>query len=295
MSHFEITLNPNKEINPKDQENMINALQKAGIIEDARILHQEIENEEIQEKLRELKQKEDKQKQERDCQKTIQTMNSITENIDSISQVLSHSKTLEPIIKPLKIVIDRSGNLLSFIDAIIEFQKTKDAIKVSLKVGASLIASKIFQIGTAYSVSGAIITFLAISITGLGVVGGTILGAVVLIAGVGVSWWISKEAEKFFEKLGNSMMDYIREFDAPFTSEEIAQLNLAHCHKTMNAIQDHQRRIFINGKEVSPFDIHPNPYTLPNKTIIPNGFSSTWMSITLEQIEKIKQELEEKK
>lgn len=187
MSHFEITLDPNKEINPKDQENMINALQKAGIIEDARILHQEIENEEIQEKLRELKQKEDKQKQERDCQKTIQTMNSITENIDSISQVLSHSKTLEPIIKPLKIVIDRSGNLLSFIDAIIEFQKTKDAIKVSLKVGVSLIASKIFQIGTAYSVSGAIITFLVISITGLGVVGGTILGAVVLIAGVGVS------------------------------------------------------------------------------------------------------------
>lgn len=90
------------------------------------------------------------------------------------------------------------------------------------------------------------------------------------------------------------MMDYIREFDAPFTSEEIAQLNLAHCHKTMNAIQEHQRRIFINGKEVSPFDIHPNPYILPNKTIIPNGFSSTWMSITLKQIEQIKEELGEK-
>lgn len=281
MNHFEITLDPNKEINPKDQENMINALQKAGIIEDARILHQEIENEEIQEKLRGLKQ----------SQETLKNIQASTEVFGNVFDILSNSKTLEPIIKPLKIVIGRSGNLLSFIDAIIEFQKTKDAIKVSLKVGASLIASKIFQIGTAYSVSGAIITFLAISITGLGVVGGTILGAVVLIAGVGVSWWISKEAEKFFEKLGNSMMDYIREFDAPFTSEEIAQLNLAHCHKTMNAIQEYQRRIFINGKEVSPFDIHPNPYILPNKTIIPKGFSSTWMSITLEQIEQIKEEL----
>lgn len=281
MNHFEITLDPNKEINPKDQENMINALQKAGIIEDARILHQEIENEEIQEKLRGLKQ----------SQETLKNIQASTEVFGNVFDILSNSKTLEPIIKPLKIVIGRSGNLLSFIDAIIEFQKTKDAIKVSLKVGASLIASKIFQIGTAYSVSGAIITFLAISITGLGVVGGTILGAVVLIAGVGVSWWISKEAEKFFEKLGNSMMDYIREFDAPFTSEEIAQLNLAHCHKTMNTIQEHQRRIFINGKEVSPFDIHPNPYILPNKAIIPKGFSSTWMSITLEQIEQIKEEL----
>lgn len=281
MNHFEITLDPNKEINPKDQENMINALQKAGIIEDARILHQEIENEEIQEKLRGLKQKEE-------ALKKIQTPIEATSNL---LEPLSHSKTLEPIIKPLKIVIGRSGNLLSFIDVIIEFQKTKDAIKVSLKVGASLIASKIFQIGTAYSVSGAIITFLAISITGLGVVGGTILGVAFLIVGVGVSWWISKEAEKFFEKLGNSMMDYIREFDTPFTSKEIAQLNLAHCHKTMNTIQEHQRRIFINGKEVSPFDIHPNPYILPNKAIIPKGFSSTWMSITLEQIEQIKEEL----
>lgn len=280
MNHFEITLDPNKEINPKDQENMINALQKAGIIEDARILHQEIENEEIQEKLRGLKQ----------SQETLKNIQASTEVFGNVFDILSNSKTLEPIIKPLKIVIGRSGNLLSFIDAIIEFQKTKDAIKVSLKVGASLIASKIFQIGSAYSVSSAISVFLATSIAGLGVVGGTILGAVVLIVGVGVSWWISKEAEKFFEKLGNSMMDYI-EFDAPFTSEEIAQLNLAHCHKTMNAIQDHQRRIFINGKEVSPFDIHPNPYILPNKTIIPKGFSSTWMSITLEQIEQIKEEL----
>lgn len=43
MSHFEITLDPNKEINPREQDNMINALQKAGIIDEARVLHQEIE------------------------------------------------------------------------------------------------------------------------------------------------------------------------------------------------------------------------------------------------------------
>lgn len=290
MSHFEITLDPNKEISPREQDNMIKALQKAGIIEEARVLHQELEKEKNKKRLQELEKKSNKQKGELDYQKNIQAISSIAEDIDSISQVLSHSKTLEPIIKPLKILVGRSGNLLSFIDGIIEFQDTKDGIKVSLKIAASLITSKIFQIGSAYSVSGAIVTFLATSITGLGVVGGTILGAVVLIAGVGVSWWISKLAENFIEDIGS----YIREFNSPLTSTEIAQLSLAHCHKTMNIIQEHQRRIFINGKEVSPFDLHPNPYILSNKTIIPKEFDSTWMSITLDQIKEIKKNLEEK-
>lgn len=290
MIHFEITLDPNKEINPREQDNMINALQKAGIIDEARVLHQEIEKEKNKKRLQELEKKSNKQKGELDYQKKIQAISSVAEDIDSISQVLSHSKTLEPIIKPLKILVGRSGNLLSFIDGIIEFQDTKDGIKVSLKIAASLITSKNFQIGSAYSVSGAIVTFLATSITGLGVVGGTILGAVVLIAGVGVSWWISKLAENFIEDIGS----YIREFNSPLTSTEIAQLSLAHCHKTMNIIQEHQRRIFINGKEVSPFDLHPNPHILSNKTIIPKEFDSTWMSITLDQIKEIKKNLEEK-
>lgn len=280
MSHFEITLDPNKEINPREQDNMINALQKAGIIDEARVLHQEIEKERDEEKLRGLKQ----------SQETLKNIQEPIEAVSNFLEPLSHSKTLEPIIKPLKILVGRSGNLLSFIDGIIEFQDTKDGIKVSLKIAASLITSKIFQIGSAYSVSGAIVTFLATSITGLGVVGGTILGAVVLIAGVGVSWWISKLAENFIEDIGS----YIREFNSPLTSTEIAQLSLAHCHKTMNIIQEHQRRIFINGKEVSPFDLHPNPHILSNKTIIPKEFDSTWMSITLDQIKEIKKNLEEK-
>lgn len=280
MSHFEITLDPNKEISPREQDNMINALQKAGIIDEVRVLHQEIEKERDEEKLRGLK-------QSQEMLKNIQTP---IEAVGHFLEPLSNSKTLEPIIKPLKILVGRSGNLLSFIDGIIEFQDTKDGIKVSLKIGASLITSKIFQIGSAYSVSGAIVTFLATSITGLGVAGGTILGAVVLIAGVGVSWWISKLAENFIEDIGN----YIREFNSPLTSTEIAQLSLAHCHKTMNAIQEHQRRIFINGKEVSLFDLHPNPHILSNKTIIPKEFDSTWMSITLDQIKEIKQNLEGK-
>ncbi|HED5444111.1 TPA: hypothetical protein R5B56_001688, partial [Campylobacter jejuni] len=201
---------------------------------------------EIGEKL--LKEVEDVNKTENFMhQNEIQTMKDATGFISNAKDTISSFfKDLEPYLLPFKIIIKRADNTLSGIDALIEYQKTKDGLKVSVKIGSEIIASQIFKIGIPIISTAAITTYSAIAITSsilLGVL------AAISIVGIGmiILWWINSKIEDWLKDSGISFIDFIREYETHLSSEEKYYHNLAHCHQTQ--IKNMQRiQLYYNGK-----------------------------------------------
>ncbi|ENH4340886.1 hypothetical protein ABV544_000948 [Campylobacter jejuni] len=229
----EIELNTqNKTLNETEKELQI-LLKNAGV-------------DEIGEKL--LKEVEDVNKTENFMhQNEIQTMKDATGFISNAKDTISSFfKDLEPYLLPFKIIIKRAGNTLSGIDALIEYQKTKDGLKVSVKIGSEIIASQIFKIGIPIISTAAITTYSAIAITSsilLGVL------AAISIVGIGmiILWWINSKIEDWLKDSGISFIDFIREYETHLSSEEKYYHNLAHCHQTQ--IKNMQRiQLYYNGK-----------------------------------------------
>ncbi|HED8244801.1 hypothetical protein IGM40_07860 [Campylobacter jejuni] len=229
----EIELNTqNKTLNETEKELQI-LLKNAGV-------------DEIGEKL--LKEVEDVNKTENFMhQNEIQTMKDATGFISNAKDTISSFfKDLEPYLLPFKIIIKRADNTLSGIDALIEYQKTKDGLKVSVKIGSEIIASQIFKIGIPIISTAAITTYSAIAITSsilLGVL------AAISIVGIGmiILWWINSKIEDWLKDSGISFIDFIREYETHLSSEEKYYHNLAHCHQTQ--IKNMQRiQLYYNGK-----------------------------------------------
>ncbi|EPS4956783.1 TPA: hypothetical protein ACJE6C_001747, partial [Campylobacter jejuni] len=201
---------------------------------------------EIGEKL--LKEVEDVNKTENFMhQNEIQTMKDATGFISNAKDTISSFfKDLEPYLLPFKIIIKRADNTLSGIDALIEYQKTKDGLKVSVKIGSEIIASQIFKIGIPIISTAAITTYSAIAITSsilLGVL------AAISIVGIGmiILWRINSKIEDWLKDSGISFIDFIREYETHLSSEEKYYHNLAHCHQTQ--IKNMQRiQLYYNGK-----------------------------------------------
>ncbi|EPE3553168.1 hypothetical protein ACSH88_001803, partial [Campylobacter jejuni] len=229
----EIELNTqNKTLNETEKELQI-LLKDAGV-------------DEIGEKL--LKEVEDVNKTENfmhqnEIQDKKETIGYLNNMLDTAKQF---KKDLEPYLLPFKIIIKRADNTLSGIDALIEYQKTKDGLKVSVKIGSEIIASQIFKIGIPIISTAAITTYSAIAITSsilLGVL------AAISIVGIGmiILWWINSKIEDWLKDSGISFIDFIREYETHLSSEEKYYHNLAHCHQTQ--IKNMQRiQLYYNGK-----------------------------------------------
>ncbi|MCR6571806.1 hypothetical protein [Campylobacter insulaenigrae] len=201
---------------------------------------------EIGEKL--LKEVEDVNKTENFMhQNEVQAITGATGFADNTMDTISNFfKNLEPYLLPFKIIIKRADNTLSGIDALIEYQKTKDGLKVSIKIGSEIIASQIFKIGIPIISTAAITTYSAIAITS-----STLLGVLAAISIVGTSmiilWWINSKIEDWLKDSGISFIDFIREYETHLSSEEKYYHNLAHCHQTQ--IKNMQRiQLYYNGK-----------------------------------------------
>lgn len=239
----------------------------------------EMEKEQDKAKIKALQEKNKLKKEYH--QKDIQNVNSIVGTINNALTAGEIIEKIEHIVKPFKIIISRASNQLTFVDALIEYQKTGDGLKVTIKIGATVIADRIFQIGVAVSTGMTITAFIATAIAGVGIVGAVVVGIAIFVGAVAISWWISKQAEKMLNYVGSFMIDYIREADFYFTEAEMRQLSVAHCHKTTQRIiqrfsrQDNQKETFINGIDVTD-KLYLNPHILPKKAIIPNRFSDTW-------------------
>ncbi|EAI0691157.1 hypothetical protein E0371_07830, partial [Campylobacter coli] len=192
---------------------------------------------EIGEKL--LKEIEDADKTENFMhQNEIQAMKGITGFLDNVTDIGSKDYLL-----PFKIIIKRADNTLSVIDALIEYQKTKDGLKVIVKFGSEIIASQLFAIGTRMVVQAAISAFVAVAIC----TGSIIFGILAGVAGIADLWWINSKIEDWLKESGISFIDFMREFETHLSSEEKYYYNLAHCHKTQ--IRNMQRiQLYYNGK-----------------------------------------------
>ncbi|HEC2672383.1 TPA: hypothetical protein R2L09_001727, partial [Campylobacter jejuni] len=202
---------------------------------------------EIGEKL--LKEVEDVNKTENFMhQNEIQTMKDATGFISNAKDTISSFfKDLEPYLLPFKIIIKRADNTLSGIDALIEYQKTKDGLKVSVKIGSEIIASQLFAIGTRIVIQAAISAFVAVAIYTSSIIFGIL--AAISIVGIGmiILWWINSKIEDWLKDSGISFIDFIREYETHLSSEEKYYHNLAHCHQTQ--IKNMQRiQLYYNGK-----------------------------------------------
>ncbi|HEC2653825.1 TPA: hypothetical protein R2K88_001755 [Campylobacter jejuni] len=230
----EIELNTqNKTLNETEKELQI-LLKNAGV-------------DEIGEKL--LKEVEDVNKTENFMhQNEIQTMKDATGFISNAKDTISSFfKDLEPYLLPFKIIIKRADNTLSGIDALIEYQKTKDGLKVSVKIGSEIIASQLFAIGTRIVIQAAISAFVAVAIYTSSIIFGIL--AAISIVGIGmiILWWINSKIEDWLKDSGISFIDFIREYETHLSSEEKYYHNLAHCHQTQ--IKNMQRiQLYYNGK-----------------------------------------------
>ncbi|AZR09697.1 hypothetical protein A17_01893 (plasmid) [Campylobacter jejuni subsp. jejuni] len=230
----EIELNTqNKTLNETEKELQI-LLKNAGV-------------DEIGEKL--LKEVEDVNKTENFMhQNEIQTMKDATGFISNAKDTISSFfKDLEPYLLPFKIIIKRADNTLSGIDALIEYQKTKDGLKVSVKIGSEIIASQLFAIGTRIVIQAAISAFVAVAIYTSSILLGVL--AAISIVGIGmiILWWINSKIEDWLKDSGISFIDFIREYETHLSSEEKYYHNLAHCHQTQ--IKNMQRiQLYYNGK-----------------------------------------------
>ncbi|WP_412097376.1 putative membrane protein [Campylobacter lari] len=258
----EIELNTqNKTLNETEKELQI-LLKDAGV-------------DEIGEKL--LKEVEDVNKTENFMhQNKFQTAKEYTGFISNANDTISNFfKNLEPYLLPFKIIIKRADNTLSGIDTLIEYQKTKDGLKVSVKIGSEIIASQIFTIGTRKVVQAAISAFVAVAIY----TGSIIFGILAAISIVGTSmiilWWINSKIEDWLKDSGISFIDFIREYETHLSSEEKYYHNLAHCHQTQ--IKNMQRiQLYYNGKISKdlknyyyPFyDVKKTPSLLNEKSLL---------------------------
>ncbi|HBK1643330.1 TPA: hypothetical protein LGB10_001667 [Campylobacter jejuni] len=245
---------PRKKLNETEKELQI-LLKDAGV-------------DEIGEKL--LKEVEDVNKTENFMhQNEVQTMKGITGFLDNVTDIGSKDYLL-----PFKIIIKRADNTLSGIDALIEYQKTKDGLKVSVKIGSEIIASQIFKIGIPIISTAAITTYSAIAITS-----GTLLGVLAAISIVGtgmiILWWINSKIEDWLKDSGISFIDFIREYETHLSSEEKYYHNLAHCHQTQ--IKNMQRiQLYYDGKISKdlknyyyPFyDVKKTPSLLNEKSLL---------------------------
>ncbi|ARJ55802.1 hypothetical protein [Campylobacter cuniculorum] len=216
---------------------------------DLQILLKDAGVDEIGEKL--LKEVEDVNKTENFMhQNEIQAMKGATGFIDNTRDAISNFfKNLEPYLLPFKIIIKRANNTLSVIDALIEYQKTKDGLKVSVKIGSEIIASQLFKIGIPIISTAAITTF---SVTAI-YTSSTLLGVLAAISIVGtgmiILWWINSKIEDWLKESGISFIDFMREFETHLSPEEKYYYNLAHCHKTQ--IRNMQRMQLYRNGEIS--------------------------------------------
>lgn len=327
---MQVTLKSENEIDKQDVEILKKILIQADVADNATIMLKEMEKEQDEAKIKALREK-NQVKQEKDdsyvYQKQLQDLNSDVGTINNALAVGDKFEKIQHIVKPFRIILSRVGNQLTAIDAAIEYKKTGDGLKVALKVGATIIADRIFQVGVVASANLAIATFIAVAIAGIGSISGAIVaGIAVFVAGVAAFWWISKQAEKLINKLGGLMIDYIRESDISFTDEEIRQMSVAHCHRTMEKIQNRslqkqfnsayaietqqtkayiindtivipngstgRKQVFINGINITN-QLDPNPHLLPNKRMVSDRLNSfTWDSLTLEKLEALRKEIE---
>jgi len=296
---IEIIIKQESEIDNQEVETLIKSLKQVGVADNGVKILKEMEKEQDEAKIKALQEK-SQAKQEQDDPHNQKMIQSFKDKVDDTSNALTIaelSKKLKPIVEPFRIITSRTGNQLTFIDALIEYQKTGDGLKVALKVGATIIADRIFQIGVVVSAGTAITAFIATAIAGIGIVGAVMVGIAIFAGTVAVFYWISKQAEKYINNFGSLMIDFIREADFYFTEEEVKQLSVAHCHKTtkrnMQRFLGHpnQKEIFINGENVTN-TLYPNPYILSDKAIIPKGYFATWRSLSTKQLEEIKDALE---
>lgn len=292
--NIQVTLKSENEINKQEVETLKDVLTQADIADNAVIMLKEMEKEQDEAKIKALQEKSQEKKEEYDPfhQKEIQDANSHFSTANNTLAPLEQSEKLKHIVKPFRIIFSRASNHLTFVDALIEYKKTGDGLKVTLKIGATIIADKIFQIGVVASVGIAITAFIATAIAGVSVAGAIVVGITIFIGAVTASYWISKQAEKYINNFANLIIDFIREADFYFTEEEMRQLSVAHCHKTTQRIMqrfsgnDNQKGVFINGIDVTD-KLYPNPYILPDKAIIPKGFSNTWRNLTAKQLKEL--------
>ncbi|MGM8975152.1 hypothetical protein ACTFDJ_05440, partial [Campylobacter jejuni] len=127
---------------------------------------------------------------------------------DTIS---SFFKNLEPYLLPFNIIIKRVDNTLSAIDALIEYQKTGDGLKVIVKFGSEIIASQLFKTGTRIVAQAAISTFVATAIYTGSITLGILAGVTIVTAGIAALWWINSKIEDWLKDSGISFIDFIRE------------------------------------------------------------------------------------
>ncbi|KAJ9922258.1 hypothetical protein QR448_08240 [Campylobacter jejuni] len=196
---------------------------------------------EIGEKL--LKEVEDVNKTENFLhQNEVQTMKGITGFLDNVTDIGSKDYLL-----PFKIIIKRADNTLSGIDALIEYQKTKDGLKVSVKIGSEIIASQLFAIGTRIVIQAAISAFVAVAIYTSSIIFGILAAISIVGTSMIILWWINSKIEDWLKDSGISFIDFIREYETHLSSEEKYYHNLAHCHQTQ--IRNMQRiQLYYNGK-----------------------------------------------
>lgn len=290
----EITWKTESEIDQQDVKNLEDVLLKADIADNAEIMFKEMEQEKEAKRIQALQSQQD----------IIQNANEVIGVTNNLIETTSKiHKNIETISKPFRIVLERVSNQLTFIDAIIEYKKTKDGLKVGLKIGATIVADRIFQVGVVVSIGIAIVAFLAMVIASIKIIGAIIVGIVVLVVGIGTFWWIAKQVENLINNVGGYIIDYIREFDMPLTEEEVRQMSVAHCHKTFERKNQQrflqygfnnsqQKQVFMNHINITD-RLYPNHRILPDKAIIPTGFYSTWKNLTPEQLEELAQTLDQ--
>lgn len=289
--NIQVTLKSENEINKQEVETLKDVLTQADIADNAVIMLKEMEKEQDEAKIKALQEK-SQEKKEQDIQKQIQNVNSVAGAINNTLTAGETIKNIEHIVKPFRIIFSRASNHLTFVDALIEYKKTGDGLKVTLKIGATIIADKIFQIGVVASAGIAITAFIATAIASVSIVGAVVVGLAIFIGGVAISLWIRKQVEKLVNYVGGFMIDYIREADFYFTEQEMQQLSVAHCHKTTQRIMQrfsgnyNHKETFINGVDMTD-KLYPNPHILPDKAFIPKGFSNTWRNLTTKQLKEL--------
>ena len=290
--NIQVTLKSENEVDKQEVETLIKALKKADVADNAVIMLKEMEKEQDEAKIKALQEKSQEKKEQDNIQKKIQDARDNVGNFSNATTIAEQSEKLKHIVKPFRIILTRVSNQLLAVDALIEYQKTGDGLKVTLKIGATIIADRIFQIGVVASVGIAITAFIATAIAGISIAGAVVVGIAIFIGGVAISYWISKQIEKLIDYAGGFIIDYIREVDFYFTEQEVRQLSVAHCHKTternmQRLLRNHnQKGVFINGIDVTD-KLYPNPYILPDKAIIPKGFSNAWRNLTTKQLNEL--------
>ncbi|QOQ95463.1 hypothetical protein [Helicobacter cinaedi] len=291
---IEIIIKPENEVDKQEVETLIRVLKKADIADNAIVMLKEMEQEQDEAKIKALQEKSQEKKEQDDPfhQKDIQSFKDKVDSFGNLTTIAEQSEKLKHIVKPFRFILTRVSNQLLAVDALIEYQKTGDGLKVVLKVGATIVADRIFQIGVVASAGIAITAFIATAIASVSIVGAVVVGIAIFIGGVAISWWISKQVEKLVNYVGGFMIDYIREADFYFTEQEMQQLSVAHCHKTTQRIMQrfsgnyNHKETFINGIDMTD-KLYPNPYILSDKAIIPRGFSNTWRNLTTKQLKEL--------